>query len=61
MTFQVIWRLFFHANWRIVWGTKGADPYDRIGFVVGACTEDRYVRLDASRRSRHSVRPAGDM
>ena len=42
MSFQIIWRLFFHAIWRIVLGTKGADSNDRIGFVVGVCAEDRF-------------------
>jgi hypothetical protein len=36
VSFQIIWRLFFHAIWRIVLGTKGADSNDRIGFVVGS-------------------------
>jgi hypothetical protein len=32
---------FFHAIWRIVLRTKGADSKDGIGFVVGVCAEDR--------------------
>jgi hypothetical protein len=48
VSFQIIWRLLFHAIWRMVRKTKGADWHDRPGFLVGICTEGRFGSLPAA-------------
>ena len=48
VSFQIIWRLLFHAIWRMVRKTKGADWHDRPGFLVGICREGRFGSLPAA-------------
>ena len=51
VSFQIIWRRFFHAIWRIIRRTKDADSNDRTGFVVGICTEDRFGSVSTTAAS----------
>ena len=51
VSFQMICRLFFHAIWRTVRRTKGADSNDCTGFVVGICTEDRFGSIPTTAAS----------
>jgi hypothetical protein len=61
VSFQIIWRLFSHAMWRIMLRTKDADSNDRIGFVVGVRAEDRFGAIPITpaspgRESRNLLR-----
>jgi hypothetical protein len=40
VSFQIIWRLPFHAIWRMMRRTKEAEQDERPGFAVRICTED---------------------
>jgi hypothetical protein len=48
VTLIIIWHRILCAIWHMVRKTKGADWYDRPGFLVGICTEGRFGSLPAA-------------
>jgi len=48
VSFQIIWRLLFHAIWRMMRGTEEAEQYERPGFAVRICTEDCFGSVPAA-------------